>query len=258
MHLNTNLIGKVLLRFAELESTQTYAQELLARTVPEEGTLVAASYQRAGKGLLRNRWESEPGKNLLFSLILYPGFLPLGRAFLFSQTMALGVRDWVGLYLGDRARIKWPNDIYIDEGKVAGMLIQNSLSGSLIQHSVVGIGINVNQTDFPAGLPNPVSMKAAAGRDFDLEECLSGLCQRLEHWYLRLKDGNRELIGEEYLRHLYGLGEWRTFADREGSRFQGRISGVAENGYLLVDTAEGLRSFEAKELRFVFAPPSEE
>lgn len=252
MHLNTNLIGKVLLTFPELNSTQTYAQELLTRTVPEEGTLVTTSFQRAGKGLLRNSWESEAGKNLLISLILYPGFLPLNQAFLFSQAMAIGVREWVGGYLGDRARIKWPNDVYIDDGKAAGMLIQNSLSGNRIQHSVVGVGINVNQTAFPAGIPNPVSLKGATGRDFDLEECLAGLCARLEDWYLRLKEGHWENIRKEYLRHLYGMGESRTFADRAGNRFEGRIEGVAENGYLLVGTAQGLRSFEVKELQFVF------
>ena len=226
-------------------------QNLLSRTRPAEGALVRASYQQAGKGLLKNTWESKAGKNLLFSFVLYPDFLPLKNAFLLSQAMALGVRDWVGGHAGEGVFVKWPNDVYIGGKKAAGMLIQNALSGTAIQHSIVGIGINVNQTEFSPELPNPGSLKGATGKDYDLAECLNALCGCLEERYLQLKAGKREVIQTAYLRHLYGFGEMRTFARPGGERFEGRITGVAENGYLEVETANGLQSFEVKEVQLV-------
>lgn len=248
-YLNTRFLGKVLLRFPELDSTQDFAQQLLAEGLPEEGTLVMASHQTRGKGLLTNRWESEPGQNLLLSIILYPTFLPLKQSFLFSQAIGLGVRDWVGQHIPD-ARVKWPNDVYAGDKKLAGVLVQNSLSGAKIQNTVVGIGLNLNQTRFPEHLPNPTSLKGETGVDFDPDHALNGLCQSLEYWYLRLKNGEWGEIQNEYLRHLYGLGEWRTFGRRDGSTFRGRIMGVEENGYLSVDLGERKESFEVKEILF--------
>lgn len=248
-NLNAHFIGKVLLRYKELESTQEYAHELLSGFSPEEGTVVAAAYQQKGRGMMQNRWESERGQNLLFSLILYPVFLPIGRSFLLSQAMALGVRDWVGSYLGG-ATVKWPNDVYFGDKKVAGILIQNALSGAKMQHSVVGIGINVNQTDFPAHVPNPGSMKGISGNTFDIDRSMEELFGLLERRYVQLKEGAWSSLEADYLRHLYGKGQLRTFARSDGSTFQGRIAGVAENGFLLIDTGERQEAFEVKEVQF--------
>jgi len=248
-NINADFVGKVLLTFTELESTQNYAQELLLRSEPEEGTLVRAAYQTEGKGLLRNRWESERGKNLLLSVIFYPSFLPVQRTFLLSQAMALGVQNWMERYAAP-AKVKWPNDIYIGKKKIAGMLIQNALSGAKLVHSIVGLGVNMNQTEFSPELPNPGSLALETGQTFDLDETLSSLCQHLEYWYLRLKKGQWEEIHAEYVMRLYGFGEIRTFARKNGTRFQGRIVGVAQNGYLQVETENGLQEFEMKEIRF--------
>jgi BirA family transcriptional regulator, biotin operon repressor / biotin---[acetyl-CoA-carboxylase] ligase len=235
-----------------LESTQTYAQEWLTRSRPDEGALVAAAYQTSGKGLLKNRWESEPGQNLLFSFILYPDFLPLKRSFLLSQALALGLREWVGERLDAPVRVKWPNDVYAGDKKVAGMLIQNALSGQLIQSSIVGIGVNVNQQAFSPELPNPASLFTLSGRSFDLDASLDGICASLENWYLRLKRGEWERIEAEYMKFLYGQGEWRAFARADGARFEGRIADVAENGYLRIETEGGVLAFEVKEVQFLF------
>jgi BirA family transcriptional regulator, biotin operon repressor / biotin---[acetyl-CoA-carboxylase] ligase len=248
---NTEFVGKVRHTFTELESTQVFAQELLAQSRPEEGVLVVAAYQKTGKGLLRNRWESEPGKNLLFSLILYPTFLPLKRSFLLSQALALGVRDWIGEKIGPDVWVKWPNDIYAGDKKVAGMLIQNALLGAAIQSSIAGIGINVNQRDFPPGLPNPASLFTESGRLFGLETSLNELCASLERWYLRLKKGEFDAIQAAYLHHLYGFGQQRAFARPDGAQFEGIIAGVGENGYLLVDTGGQTEAFEVKEIKFI-------
>jgi BirA family transcriptional regulator, biotin operon repressor / biotin---[acetyl-CoA-carboxylase] ligase len=249
---NANFIGKVRHTFRELESTQTFAQEWLTRSRPGEGALVAAAYQTSGKGLLKNRWESEPGQNLLFSFILYPNFLPLKRSFLLSQALALGLREWVGERLDLPAQVKWPNDVYVGDKKVAGMLIQNALSGHLIQSSIVGIGVNVNQQAFPPELPNPASLYTLSGQRFDLDASLDGICASLENWYLRLKRGDWAFIEAEYMKFLFGYGEWRAFARADGVRFEGRIVEVAENGYLRIETEGGVLAFEVKEVQFLF------
>lgn len=249
---NANFIGKVRHTFKELESTQTFAQEWLARSRPEEGALVAAGYQSLGRGLLKNRWESEPGQNLLFSFILYPDFLPLKRSFLLSQALALGLREWIGERLQVPALVKWPNDVYAGDKKVAGILIQNALSGSVIQSSIAGAGVNVNQRTFPPELPNPASLFTLSGRNFDLETSLDEICVHLENWYLLLKTGEWKRIEEEYMKYLYAYGEWRSFARADGSRFEGRIVEVAENGYLRVETEGRIFAFEVKELQFLF------
>ncbi|MBK7406756.1 MAG: biotin--[acetyl-CoA-carboxylase] ligase [Saprospirales bacterium] len=250
-NLNTRFIGKVLLAFPELESTQAYAQELLSNSRPEEGTVIRTSYQTKGKGLLRNTWESEAGKNLLFTVLFYPTFLPLNRAFLLSQAMALGVRDWVSRHVAEHVQVKWPNDIYIGEKKVAGILIQNGLSGTRLVYTMVGIGININQTEFPAELPNPGSLTLATGKTFDLDLCLSELCWHLGYWYLQLQAGDWSAVHTDYLRQLYGYGELRTFGRPDGSQFQGRITGIAENGHLVIESGGKVFNFEMKEVRFI-------
>lgn len=249
-NINTHFVGKVLLAFTELESTQDYAQELLIHSKPKEGTLIRTDFQTKGKGLLRNTWESERAKNLLFSVILFPTFLPLHKAFLLSEALALGVRDWVARHATE-VQVKWPNDIYIGDKKTAGMLIQNALSGTKLVHTIVGVGLNINQTDFSPELPNPCSLALATGQTFDLDESLSVLCGHLEYWYLQLKEGNWDAVHAEYLKQLYGFGVERTFARLDGSQFHGRIKGVAENGHLQIESEGKVRAFEMKEIRFI-------
>lgn len=140
--------------------------------------------------------------------------------------------------------------ISISEKKVAGILIQNAFSGTKIVHTVVGIGINVNQTEFPPELPNPVSMAGAVGTAFDLERSLKEVCWHLEYWYLQLKAGDWGAVHTDYLRQLYGFGEQRSFIRRDGTEIQGRITGIAENGHILIESAGKVFSFEMKEIQF--------
>ncbi len=206
---NTLFIGKVYRRFDELPSTNDYAAEIIAKSKPPEGTVVRADRQSAGRGQFGSRWESEGGKNLTLSIILYPAWLAVAEQFYLSMAVALGVLDAVraagpigpaspspgsspvgkggaslpafdvndegeaafslpaGIDTGLALRLKWPNDLYIGARKTAGILIQNTLSGRHLQASVVGIGLNVNQTVFDPALPNPVSLALAFGTPFD-------------------------------------------------------------------------------------------
>ncbi|MBX2930299.1 MAG: biotin--[acetyl-CoA-carboxylase] ligase [Saprospiraceae bacterium] len=248
---NTLLIGKVLLDFSSLPSTNQYAQEWLAAERPDEGAVVSARAQTQGKGQGTTAWESEPGRNIALSVILYPYFLPAVSHFLLSQTIALGARDFVASYVPGQVTIKWPNDIYINNRKVAGILIQNTLNGSRFQTCIAGIGINVNQTEFPAHLPNPVSFAASTGSTFELAELRESLFLCLEEWYLKLKAGETEQIRQTYLNNLYRFRTDARFRRADGSIFEGRITGVTDQGRLLIRHSDGEEHFDLKEVSFI-------
>ena len=247
---NTLFVGKVYLRFDELPSTNDYARDLASKNKPAEGTVVRAASQSAGRGQFGSRWESEPGRNLTLSVIFYPNFLSVAEQFRLSEAVALAVLDTVDGGCRPPSTIKWPNDIYLGDRKVAGILIQNALAGAQIQSSVVGIGLNVNQQVFCSDAPNPVSLAQATGRFFDLDELAESLFKNLEIRYLHLKTAaGRAAIREEYERHLYRLGEVSKFRNlADGSVFEGIIRGVAADGRLRVGVGGAERLFSVKEL----------
>jgi len=256
---NTLFIGKVYHHFDELPSTNDYARELLAKSKPPEGTVVRAAGQSAGRGQYGSRWLSTPGQNLLLSIILYPVWLEAGEQFRLSEAVALAVLDTVN-YLPAFARtaagkrqttVKWPNDIYLNDHKTAGILIQNTLSGASLQSSVVGIGLNVNQREFPPEAPKATSLCLASGEAFDLDAVAESLFTCVEQRYLQLKSGNTAALRTEYLQNLYGLRENRRFVRADGSRFDGEIQDVAEDGRLVIRTNAGQEMFGVKELGFV-------
>ena len=241
---NTLFVGKVYHHFDELPSTNDYARELLAKSKPPEGTVVRAASQSAGRGQFGSRWLAEPGANLTLSVIFYPTGLSVASQFRLSEAMALAVRDTVAQCLGDAdVRVKWPNDIYIGPHKTAGILIQNTLQGQFLHASVVGIGLNVNQADFPAELPNATSLARATGDSFDLEAVAESLLECLERRYLQLRAGQFAALREEYHAHLLGRGEMRRFVG-PGGEFGGVIRGVREDGQLAV-LVEGEEMFFA-------------
>ena len=138
---NTLFIGKVVIQLPKVDSTNLYAQSLVAKSKPSEGTVISTYNQRAGRGQIGRKWESEPGKNIAFSVILYPGFLAIRQQFLLNQMVSLAVLDLVAKYTEKAVKVKWPNDIYIEDGKVCGILIQNTLAGRRIQSSSGGYWI---------------------------------------------------------------------------------------------------------------------
>ena len=152
-----------IIRLDETNSTNNYLRELLAGDALPEGSLVIADFQTAGKGQVGNSWESEARKNLMFSLLLYPDFLPANRQFLISQIASLSVKETLDGYI-DSVTVKWPNDIYWKDRKICGMLIENDLSGQHLYCSVIGIGLNINQEVFRSNAPNPVSLTQITGR----------------------------------------------------------------------------------------------
>lgn len=234
-------------RFDTLSSTNDEA------TAPQyvEGDIILAERQTAGRGQRGHTWESREGENLTFSLLLEPLFLSPSEQFLISECVALGVCDAL-LHYGIEAQIKWTNDIYIGDKKLAGILIEHKLQGSALARTVAGIGLNVNQKAFSDDLPNPISMAQATGREFDREQVLQTVATSLMARYKQLREGGAKELQADYHQRLYRLGQEHCYALPDGSRFRGIIRGVEPTGALRIENERGeLLSFLFKEVEFV-------
>lgn len=243
-------IGSTVIHCDRVSSTNTVASALMKEGNPEEGTVITASFQESGRGQAGNRWESEPGKNLLMSVILYPATVKPEEQFVISQFVSLAVCDLVSIYADDVA-VKWPNDIYSGEDKIAGILIEHSIIGSRLAGSVAGMGVNVNQTVFTGGAPNPVSLAMLTGSSHDLARITRELTALLDSRYRMVTGGKWTRLGEEYHRALYRRGEWHSYTDSRGI-FRGMIESVRNDGMLLMRREDGTVSEHAfKEIDYI-------
>lgn len=253
MKFNTLFVGNVVRHFAEVSSTNALALEEIAKTTPSEGTVISADYQSAGRGQIGSSWFSSPGENLLLSIILRPKWLAAREQFSLSQAVSLAVSDTISHFAKTQAHVKWPNDVYLADKKIAGILLQNSLSGPLLQSSVIGIGLNVNEPLFPAALPRAGSLRQHLGQSLNRQEVQAVLFQRLEQRYLQLKNKNITLIRTTYLQQLYRYQEWHPFQElSSGKNFTGQIIGVQESGKLAIQMNDNnVQYFDLKEIAFL-------
>ena len=222
-----------------------------------EGDVVWADYQTAGRGQRGHEWHSRKGENLTFSVVLEPTFVPIAEQFSVSEVVALSLVDMLAEY-GIGARIKWTNDIYVGDRKLVGILIEHSLSSTTLRRTIVGIGINVNQTEFDPSIPNPVSMAQLLGKELNAEEVLQCFLKHLQENYEALREMQnakckmQNLLHERYNSLLYRLNEWHTYALPSGERFSAKILGTAPNGALqLEDTESKTKDYLFKEVEFV-------
>ncbi len=219
------------------------------------GDIVVAESQSAGRGQRGNSWESAPGENLTFSLVVTPRFLPAGEQFLLSVAVSLALADTLAGY-GIDARVKWPNDIYVAGRKVAGILIENDILGENLSRSIIGIGLNVNQREFPAALPNPVSMALAANKKFDLVEILERFRAAFFARYASLEADNGATLMADYHARLYLLDVQAAYRDANGE-FAGTIRRVLPSGEIEVEhSGGGTQRYLFKELEFTAARSS--
>lgn len=219
--MNTLFVGHNLLKFSSLPSTNDCCWELLSDKSLPDGTVVWTPMQTQGKGQRGKSWLTEEGNSLPFSIVFKPK-VTVSEQFFLNKAVALGVCEGFSSF-GVSAEIKWPNDIYISHKKVAGILIENSLRGSLLQAVVVGVGVNINQDEFAEDLPNPISLKQAVQQTFDLEEVLGELCYYIEKRYMQFKAGHFEKIDADYHSMLYRHQKIQTF--RKGTDyFEAQIS----------------------------------
>lgn len=240
---------QLLVRKNELNSTNNFALELIKTSNPSEGTVVLTLNQTKGRGQQTNTWESESGKNLTISIIFRPNFLPIPDQFKISEVISLGVVDYLGVYI-DKVSIKWPNDIYVGNDKIAGILIEHSIMGSELSHSVCGLGLNINQQQFLSDAPNPISLAMITGNEYDLDKELNLLLVAIEKRYFQLKAGHVINLEKDYLNAMYWKGEEHLFSDENGS-FRGKIVGVTDWGQLRIETQEEERVYNFKEVKFI-------
>ena len=244
-------IGQKLITLNEVNSTNTFLKEALSKSTPlYEGTVILAEKQYAGRGQAGNSWQSEAGKNLTFSILLNPTFLPLEKQFDLNKAISLALNDVLNKYTSGNAFIKWPNDSYIGNKKIAGLLIENIVNGNKIKYAIIGIGINVNQETFPSDIKNVTSLKQALHQDYDLLNLLGEICSSVESRYLQLKSGKSLELDMEYLSKLYLRDEWAPFYF-DGQVQSGKIKGITSNGQLILDTVDGTRYFNNKEIEFI-------
>lgn len=244
-------VGQNLITLKEVASTNTFLKDALSKSTPLlEGTVIMAEKQFAGRGQTDNIWLSEERMNLTFSVLLNPAFLRVDEQFKLNKALSVALNDVLVKYAGKDALIKWPNDLYIDNKKVGGILIENIVTGSKIRHAIVGIGLNVNQTNFPISLKNVTSLKQRLHRDYDLFVLLGEICSAIEARYLQLKAGHHEKITLDYLDKLYLLNQWASFRTADGV-LNGKITGASSSGQLQVETSEGTKFFNNKEVEFI-------
>lgn len=236
--MSEQIIGKKIIRFDEISSTNATANEMLTDKKLPEGTVISARYQNAGKGHGKNKWESKPGKNLTISIILYPLFLKAEEQFFLSMIISLGIKDLLELFT-ENIKIKWPNDIWVGNDKISGILIENSISGNKFDYSIAGIGININQENFSKDIVNPLSLTQITGEHHPLDKTLNLLCKQLDSRYNQLKDaGNRVSIRTEYINNLYLFMENVRFQQGE-RQFTAKITGIDPAGRLIIEHKSG-------------------
>jgi len=247
------LMGNRVLNFSSLASTNDKLKALLSENDLPEGTLVKAYEQFAGKGYSTRTWESEPGKNLTVSYLLKPGFLPPQNQFKLTQVTSLAVRDTISYFYNGSKQIavKWPNDIYVNQSKIAGILAENSIMGSQISHCIAGIGLNVNQEVFLSDAPNPVSLKLLTKKEISIDNCLEVLSLKLQHWYNKLKASDYKTLDEAYHKLLFRKDIPSQFY-WAGETFTATLRGTDEYGQLILEDQQGkLQFFDFKEVEFV-------
>lgn len=245
------IIGKKVIYLPSCHSTNDIAAELVHKGPVEEGTIVITDNQVGGRGQRGSKWYTEPSLNLTFSIILKPKFIPVAEQFLISQMVALAIYDYFSFYTNE-VKIKWPNDIYISDKKISGTLIENSIQGSFISHSVVGIGININQIHFFN--PRSTSLAHILGSEASLQEEFSKLIRLLDAGYIRLKSmRQQQQIRSLYLSHLHGYQQAITFLYK-AEIVRGVVTNITNSGMLCVkfDGQDEIQEFGLKEIEFLW------
>ena len=212
---------------------------------PSPCFIVVAEYQTAGKGCGSNSWESERGKNLTFSMLIHPERIAANEQFRITEVVSVALCETLEAIVDQDVRIKWPNDIYVGDRKICGMLIENRLQGTVIKDSIIGIGLNVNQRQFLSDAPNPVSLYQLTGQETDREALLKDFLEAFE------RVTERQSCAADYRARLYRKGEKALYEDQSG-RFVARLTDVLPDGRLVLQDEEGQeRTYAFKEVGFI-------
>ncbi len=245
--MQTLFVGKKHLKFSELDSTNTLMKEMVKSNEIVEGTVIQCDYQTLGRGWSGNRWTAEKGKSLLFSLLLKPSFLSIDQQFCLNMSVCLGLVD-VLKYIWQGPVVKWPNDILYNGKKLCGILIENGITENKIDHSIVGIGLNINQESFI--YPNATSLRIITASKINIKEILEKILRKIESRYLQLKT-NPQAVKKGYFENLYGYRNPVSITIK-GKRHLLKIENIEPSGKLIARLDGGkLMTFSFKELSFI-------
>ncbi|MBA6153759.1 biotin--[acetyl-CoA-carboxylase] ligase [Gelidibacter maritimus] len=241
-----------IIKLDAIDSTNTYLKSLSGAGKAEDGLTVVARLQTNGRGQMGTVWSSQEAKNLTFSVFKDVSFLNISQHFYISMAVSLAVYAALKNLGVNKIKVKWPNDILSDDKKIAGILIENVIKLNVITGSVIGIGLNVNQTEFK-GLPGASSLLLLSGQVNDLDEVLSVILKQIDIYFDHLKARNFKSLKAEYESHLFRKNKPSTFKDAEGSVFSGYIVGISDFGNLLVRIEDNIiRSFGFKEVVLLY------
>lgn len=238
-----------IIRMQEVDSTNTFLKGM--KTCEDDTLIVAvADYQTAGRGQGTHTWESEPGKNLLFSMLMTPTWVPVRQQFLLSEAGALAVKDALDTYT-DGITLKWPNDVYWNDRKISGTLIETSIDSKGIKRCIFGTGVNINQTEFHSDAPNPVSLAQILGHEVDREEVLQKIIEAFKKYYELLRRADYMDVSGLYHLSLYRRKGFHWYEDADG-KFEGAFVEVEDDGHLILHDRKGMiRSYAFGEIRFL-------
>lgn len=237
-----------LIHFNSIDSTNSYAFELLEQQKAKEGTVVFTDFQEKGKGQLTKGWESEVGKNLLMSVVLKP-VIVVELQSEWNKMVAVSLKNVLDSLSVKGVQIKWPNDILVNSKKIGGILIENSILGKSISTSVIGLGLNINQTNFASYGRIATSLKKQLSQAFEISTVMNLILDELRLNYELFLE-NPFAFKKKYMENLYGYGQPLRFADNE-SEFTGVILGILPDGRLQLNKNGKLKSYEVKQLRFL-------
>lgn len=239
-----------LIHIEETDSTNNYLSDISENQSVAEFTVAMADFQTAGKGQRGNSWEAAKGKNLLFSIVLYPSFLEARKQFILSQIVSLSIKEELDQWT-DHISIKWPNDIYWKDKKICGILIENDLTGMYLGRSISGIGVNINQEKFLGNAPNPVSLRQITGQEYDCLLILNNIMQRLKAYYSLLEQSKTDYITQGYQDALFRKEGMHRYSDAEGE-FLARVIGVEADGHFILQDESGkIRRYVFKEVQYI-------
>ena len=242
-----------ILEFETLESTNLYAVENWRQQKWCEGSIVWAKQQTAGVGQSGNSWSSEVGKNLTFSIVLNPTFLSVAQQFELHKVLSVAVWQTIHeLSPSLDVKIKWPNDVYIGNKKVCGILVNNLVSNNCYQLAVAGVGLNVNQTSFDKNLPNPTSLKLECQTNFELRPLLLKIAKNILSWYNYLKHNDLKTINDTYFSQMLNFGVQKKYRYQQNT-IEATITGVDKFGRLQLQTTDNKQlTCDIKEIAYIF------